>query len=171
MRILGFDPGLHGAMGLIDTEAGTLAVRALPIAKRQLTTTVKQSVDEYALADAVRAWHPDVAWLEDVWARGGGGEQKGEGAVGAFSFGESKGILRGCLGALHVPVHYVAPARWKADLRVPAAKPLAKLRAHALFPACIRIITSEGKAEAAMITLFGCLAAGQVPPKHLTAAG
>lgn len=159
MRILGTDPGRHGALALIDTGRGTLQVWAMPIAARALETIVKHLVDEERLADIVRVAAPDEAWIEDVWSRAG------EGPVGAFSFGDSKGVLRGCLGALGVPRRYVPPARWKTDLKVPANKQQAKARAHALLPACAGILTSEGKAEAALISLYGCLSANIVQPR------
>jgi hypothetical protein len=82
----------------------------------------------------------------------------------AFSFGDSKGVIRGALGALGVALRYVDPARWKADLNVPADKQLAKARAWTLFPGCVALLSSEAKAEAAMIALFGCLTLGTPPP-------
>jgi hypothetical protein len=68
------------------------------------------------------------------------------------------------MGALGVPVRYVPPARWKVDLRVPKNKQLAKARGHALFPGCATILSSEAKAEAALIALCGCLTSSPPPP-------
>ena len=163
MRILGIDPGRFGALALIDTERATLEVWRMPVETRQLTATTKNIVDAERLAEAARAARADEAWLEDVWS------MEGEGHVGAFSFGDSKGVVRGVLGALAVPLRYVAPARWKADLRVPADKQRAKARAHALFPGCVALLSSEAKAEAAMIALYGTLSAG-VPPTEIRPA-
>lgn len=156
MRILGIDPGRHGALALIDTVRATLQVWRMPILERELTTTTKHLVDAHGLADVVRGAHADEAWLEDVWA------MEGEGPVGAFSFGNSKGVVEGVLGALGVALRYVPPARWKIDLRVPRNKQLAKARGHALFPGCVGILSSEAKAEAALIALFGALSGGEL---------
>lgn len=164
MRVLGIDPGLQGALGLIDTEACTLSVHRMPIMKRQLKSTTKTTIDAVQLGTLLRTLQPDKAWLEDVWAWGESDDGHKEGIVGAFSFGQSKGIIIGCLGGTFgIQPDYVSPARWKEDLRVPANKMLAKKRGISLFPACNAIITSEGKAEAAMIALFGCLSLGALP--------
>jgi hypothetical protein len=164
MRICGTDPGRNGALALIDSEAGTLAVAKMPMWERKLATTSKLLVWEDGLTDLLTAWKPDVFWIEDVWARGGrqGPEEGGhrEGATQSFSFGYAKAILVGVAGALRIPRLYVPPAKWKAELKVSADKMLAKRLAHQLFPDCVKILSSEAKCEAAMITLYGALAAG-----------
>lgn len=94
----------------------------------------------------------DIAWIEDVFS------SSQMGVTSSFSFGEGKGILKGILAACQIPRRYIAPSKWKQDMGVPADKPLAKLRAHRLFPACVSILTNADKAEAAMIALYGALA-------------
>lgn len=155
-RIVGIDPGKTGAIACLDTRLLTIRCEALPVAVRELATTEKTQIDEDALAALLRAWDPHVAWIEDVFAH------SGEGPVGAFSFGEGKGVLRGVLGALGVPRQYVSPQRWKGLLRCPADKQKAKALSHRYFPKADRLLKSSGKAEAALIALYGCLAADHV---------
>ena len=82
--------------------------------------------------------------------------------------GEACNSCAACWVLLGKP-RYVDPRRWKADLYVPADKQLAKARAWALFPGCEMILASEGKAEAALIALYGALSAG-VPPAGIRPA-
>lgn len=160
MRVLGIDPGISGALVLIDTDAGTVACEPMPVKKERKSDGGWRSlVDEDRLVDIIVGWAPDVSWIEDVYSR------KGEGPVGAFSFGQSKGVLRGALAGCRVPRRYVSPNKWKTDLKVGDTGFLITLRCNKLFPACAALLKSEGKREAAMITLWGCLdLALQVPP-------
>lgn len=153
-RILGFDPGLTGACVLIDTDRNTLACEPMPTLKVQRNRKWKNTVDEEALALLVIRWDPAVGWIENVFSQGG------EGAVGAFSFGEGKGILKGVLAARRVPRRYVSPQRWKGDLNCGNEGILITARCNKLFPNCHRLLKSEGKREAAMITLWGVLNMG-----------
>ena len=79
----------------------------------------------------------------------------------AFSFGEGKGILKGVCAGLRIPRQYVSPQVWKADLGlIGAAKNASKPRAQGLIPGCLKLLSSEGKAEAALIGLWACLQLG-----------
>jgi hypothetical protein len=93
----------------------------------------------------------DIAWIEDVFS------SPQMGVVSSFSFGEGKGVLKGVLAGCGVPRFYVSPAKWKADLRISAEKAIAKRQSWKLFPNCKRVLSSSGKAEAGLISLWGAL--------------
>lgn len=151
-RVLGIDPGLHGALVLINSEARKLACAAMPTRKEKRSGgKYKTFVDEDRLLQLIRLWDPDISWLEDVFSK------RGDGHVGAFSFGEGKGILKGVLAGCGVPRRYVSPQKWKADLHVSTEPELITARCNELFPGCERLLKSEGKREAAMIALWACL--------------
>ena len=57
----------------------------------------------------------DRAFVEHVSVR------PGEGAVGAFAFGRSRGVIEGVLGALGVPIAFITPASWKPALGLAGA--------------------------------------------------
>lgn len=158
-RVLGFDPGLKGACVLIDTDACTLACEPMPTIQVKRSGKWKTIIDEEGLALLVLRWDPVVGWIEDVYSRGSGptGDQRREGIVGAFTFGEGKGILKGVLAGCRVPRRYVSPQRWKGDLNVGTEGILITARCNKLLPQCAKLLKSEGKREAAMITLWGCL--------------
>lgn len=153
-RILGFDPGLHGACVLIDTQALTLACRPMPLIKVKRSGKMKAVIDEGGLASLLFEWVPDVGWIEDVYS------MSGEGHSGAFTFGLGKGVLMGVLAGAGVPRRYVSPQKWKGDLNVGNEGVLITARCNQLFPRCSKLLKSEGKREAAMITLWGVLADG-----------
>lgn len=161
-KILGVDPGIEGALALLDTDACTLALRPMPVATHKASKgKEKTSVDTQRLAFDLRALSPDIAYIEHVHS------SPQMGVVSAFSFGYSYGTVRGTLDALHVTTTPVSPVIWKRALRVPADKALARSRASELFPACAqawRRAKDDGLAEAALIALYGALNGLFTPP-------
>lgn len=159
-RILGFDPGFKGAMTLIDTERALLRCEPMPVLRiKRPGRNDKTVIDEDRLALIVRRWDPVVGWIEDVYS------MPGEGHAGAFSFGEGKGILKGVLAGLGIPRRKASPAAWKRGLHVGNEGVLITAACNKLFPGCAKLLKSEGKREAAMITLWGALQDGVVVPR------
>jgi crossover junction endodeoxyribonuclease RuvC len=86
----------------------------------------RRAVNSPLLASLIFKTHATLAFVEFVGAR------PGEGAVGAFAFGRSRGVIEGVLGAVGIPVTFIAPASWKravdaaisgiADPEAPPAK-------------------------------------------------
>lgn len=159
MRLVGIDPGLKGALAFFDLEANTLTCYSMPTVTEQRSKGMKSFLDEGALSKIVRDHRPTISIIEDVFSS----EQMG--VVSAFSFGEGKGILKGVLAAHDCERHYVSPSVWKGDLACTADKNQTKRVAKLLLPKCLKILTNEGKCEAALIGLWGCLQLG------LSAAG
>ena len=82
--------------------------------------------------------------------------------MGAFSFGRSRGIIEGTLGALAVPVQMVAPASWKRRVGIPpgrvGTKDAARSEAIRRWPARADLfarVMDDGRAEAALIAVAG----------------
>lgn len=152
--ILGVDPGLNGALALLDVVAGTLAVHDMPTIAAG--TNSKRVVDEAALARLVDLHAKDIkhAYVERVSA------MPGQGVTSMFSFGTSYGIVRGVIAANFIPVTLVQPQRWKSTLSVPAAKAGARARASQLLPAFAGLwplVKHDGRAEAALIAYYGAV--------------
>jgi hypothetical protein len=103
MKVIGIDPGLYGALCLYDPSSGTLEIEDVPTLNMGKGKARKMVVDVYGLARVVDAWMLPagplpVVWIEQV------GVRPGEGAVGAFSFGRTVGLICGICAA-HFPHH------------------------------------------------------------------
>jgi len=165
VRILGVDPGIGGALALIDTEALTLAITDMPV---EASTKGRNLASPSGLAACFHACGADHLFLEEV------GVRPGEGAVGAFSFGRGYGRIEGVAAGSIVSLWPVKPQLWKSTLHVPADKTQAVTRAKQLFPVAVKAFEGprgglkDGRAEAAMIAFYGCLKLQAVPSKPLT---
>lgn len=148
-HVLGIDPGKTGALALL-APSGTLIVQDVPTLK----IGTKTVVDHAALAgffDMV-AGQPITVFIEQV------GTRPGEGAVGAFDFGRTYGMLIGLAAAHFMPIEFVTPAKWKAAMAVKGDKDVSRQRASQLMPRNAHLWPlkkHDGRAEAALIALYG----------------
>jgi crossover junction endodeoxyribonuclease RuvC len=159
--ISGIDPGSKGAVAFIWPEDGFLDVFDMPVMKTLGTSRTITEADGVVLAALIRANDPISAYLEKVHS------MPTDGTVGAFTFGDNNGTIKGVLAALDVPLTRIPPDVWKKNLRVPKVKDEARNRAKELFPACAHLFTRPDKAEAAMIALYGVMHQGHVLKKKL----
>lgn len=145
----GIDPGLAGAVGLIDDSGEFVAVHDTPVL---LTTTGRKALDAHALAEILRQHGPVFALVERV------GPRPGEGAAGGFSFGFSFGAILGVLGALGLPHALIQPAVWKRRAGIPprSDKRASILAAKRILPGAaqhLARVKDDGRAEALLLAI------------------
>jgi crossover junction endodeoxyribonuclease RuvC len=155
-RILAIDIGVTGAMAIIDAEKRLLEVFDLPVLADGPAS--RRTINGPLLAELVFGSHAIRAYVETV------GPRPGEGAVGAFAFGRSRGVVEGVLAAAGIPITFIAPAQWKRIVGIPpgkdGAKDAARSKAIGLWPGeATRFarVKDHGRAEACLIGVAGLL--------------
>jgi crossover junction endodeoxyribonuclease RuvC len=162
--ILGIDIGTRGAISRLSVSVSgaaiLLGIDDMPILRDG--PAGRPAVNAPLLAEIAARSHASKAFVEGVGAR------PGEGAVGAFSFGRSRGCIEGVLGALSVPVSFIAPAQWKRLVGIPpgkeGAKDAARSEAIRRWPdkaALFARVKDDGRAESALIAVAGLLREGR----------
>lgn len=159
MLVLGIDPGLEGALALIDAGVSSLVVYRMPIFSKT-TTKTKKFIDVGEVFNILKNHKIDYAFMEQVAA------SPQMGVVSAFSFGEGYGKVQGVLAALKTPLTLVPPQTWKKALAVPKDKKEAVARANQLFPGAG--FKKDGEAEASLIAFHGLLSMGYSPKGKIT---
>lgn len=145
----GIDPGLSGAVGFVD-RAGTFAtVHDMPTTA---TTTGRRQIDPAALADILRQHGPAFVLVERV------GPRPGEGAVGAFAFGQTYGGILAVLATLALPHDVIQPASWKRRAGIPpgATKGASIATAKRLLPDAVPHLSrvkDDGRAESLLLAI------------------
>jgi crossover junction endodeoxyribonuclease RuvC len=151
MRILGIDPGLTGALVLVDgTTHEVVEVHDMPT----LPVRNKREISEVLLADLIDAMKPFAAFIERVHA------MPRQGVSSTFTFGMGYGIIRGVLAAHHVPTRFVEPQNWQRRFGATADKKSNRAIAIRIFPHNPKqflSVKSAGRADAALIALYGAL--------------
>jgi crossover junction endodeoxyribonuclease RuvC len=160
--IIGIDIGAQGALALLDESGALIGVDDMPVL--QDGPAGRRAVNAPLLAAIIFKSHADHAFVEFVGAR------PGEGAVGAFAFGRSRGVIEGVLGAAGIACTFIAPAAWKRAVGIPpgkdGAKDAARSEAIRRWPnhaECFARIKDDGRAEAALIAVAGLARKGGAP--------
>jgi len=154
MLVLGIDPGLDGALALLDSELNLLEVWDVPTLELSRNGKAKREIDVQALVDMVEGvvvYRPKV-WIENSTP------MPGQGSASTFAFGKTFGLLYGVCAAKKLVIERVAPQKWKKALAVPKEKDGARARASVLMPAHSThwpLKRHDGRAEAALIALYG----------------
>lgn len=124
------------------------------------TKSKRRTVDAQAIADWLEGFGPDLTaddWhcvIEDVHS------MPGNGHVGAFTFGRSKGVLEGVCAGLGLPVTMVRPSTWKGALDLSSDKADSLEMARSLWPSHAEVFArkkDDGRAEACLLAAYGAL--------------
>ena len=130
MKIIGIDPGLSGAIAVLENNK-VLNIFDMPVMsegkknKRQLNSAllvalIKENIENSKEVSVV---------VEQVNA------MPGQGVTSMFNFGQSFGILKGICSAMQLPIYFVRPAKWKKYFNlINSEKDASRTRAIEIFP-------------------------------------
>ena len=154
--VLAVDPGLEGAFAFLTSE-GALHIRDMPVT---FSPSGKRIVDLAGVVKLLRSARAgtDTAAVEQV------GGMPGQSGPAAFSFGHGAGAIAGAALALGYRLEFVQPARWKAVMKCPANKTLARARASEVFPDHAHLWTlakHDGRAEASLLAAYALRVFGE----------
>src|SRR5260221_6646590 len=166
MRIAGIDPGVSGALAVIDTDGNHLVVVDISDIPT-LGDAARRDVDDLSLIGCLKDFRRDHAYVEIVRAMpslpGADGERRSMGAVSAFKFGFVAGQIRTCVRGCKVPFTLVEPVRWKRATGLKGGlegKEQARQTAIRLFPdahGALNLKRHHNRAEALLLARYGIL--------------
>lgn len=166
MRTLGFDPGVNGGWGVIDSKR-FVACGRLPI----IQVGAAKVIDVPAVVEIINTHAVELVVLELV---GGRARQS---ASRSFTFGAAWGALLGAAQASGRRVQLVTPQRWKIDLGlIGTSKKSSIALAKHLYPGAgpaLRKADSHDIAEGLLIAHWHALTTsgkGRTGAAHPTAA-
>ena len=148
-RFIGVDPGMSGAIVVIDALGELLDYCLCP------KTVVGKSnrVDTPTLAAFLRS-QPNIegAYIEKV------GAMPGQGVSSMFSFGHAAGVAEGCVAAMGIPITHLTPQRWKKRYGFQGADKDAPRSKAALRYPHADVLQLKGKGQAVADAVFIALA-------------
>ena len=107
MRIIGIDPGLSGAIAVLD-DLKIFDLFDMPIMPEGKKN--KNQLNSAQLVNIIkRHIHTNSTFVivEQVSA------MPGQGVTSMFNFGQTFGAIKGICASLDLPIFYVRPAKWK----------------------------------------------------------
>jgi len=157
MITAGIDPGVTGAIAVLDTETYEVITWPLPVVQQRVNTTKRARVDvpsTMALMSYVAMiYEPEVVVVENP-----GGLPKQSAAAG-YAFGFHCGVVTAAVAAAGMKYHLVSPVKWKWSLGLQRCrKAVSIVRASEWFPDSAHQWNKQkldGHAEAALMAFYG----------------
>lgn len=148
MLTLGIDPGLSGALALLDDDGVPELVADLPIIRDRSLAWIDGAALQSTLLDALRG-RQCRAVVERVSA------MPRQGIASAFCFGVGLGSILATLQTLQIGIELVTPAVWKRALGLSSDKRASLDKARLLFPSAdLRLAKHDGRAEALLLAYW-----------------
>jgi crossover junction endodeoxyribonuclease RuvC len=144
--IIGIDPGITGAIVLIQSD-GTF-VDAMPTPS--IKTGKASRVNAAAIHGFIDQYQPMIkhCYIEQV------GAMPGQGTASMFSFGHSAGVVEGLIAGMGIPYSKITPQSWKKTYGlIGKDKDAARSRAVELYPS-LRLLDQKGKGQAIADAIF-----------------
>lgn len=158
MIYIGIDPGLDGALAVIDTDRDAVEIFDTPTVTVKTTKGTKREYDLSTMATRLRTvrlnLQSSIAVIEKVHS------MPGQGVRSMFSMGYGVGAWEGLLAGIGIPYRRVAPQTWQKLMLADEGrgKDAARLQAQRLFPATAAMFArkkDDGRADAVLIAEYG----------------
>jgi crossover junction endodeoxyribonuclease RuvC len=149
MLTIGVDPGLSGAIAVLDNTGELVTVADLPFVHDKSLAWVSGDVLQVMLLNALQG-RPARAYVERV------GSMPGQGVASSFQFGCGFGSILSVLQTMLISMALVTPAVWKRSYGLDKDKHSSLHKARLMWPrADLRLIKHDGRAEALLIAEYG----------------
>ena len=153
MKIIGIDPGLSGAIVILENNK-VLKLFEMPVMaegkknKRQLNSARLVNIFKENSSN-----NEEVAVdVEQVNA------MPGQGVTSMFNFGQSFGAIKGVCAALNLPIFFVRPSKWKKHFElINSSKDSSRTKAIEMYPSLADQLAKKkdvNKSDAILIARF-----------------
>lgn len=165
MIYIGIDPGLSGAVAIMDDTADfpdktrvqvfdtpTMVVSGIKDKRVYNTAAMAQLLQPYSVLLGTTSMALVV--LESVHS------MPKQGVASSFSFGQGLGMWQGIIAALGLPLEMPSPQRWKKEMLADQGKEksASRYKAMQLFPSIasqFSRVKDDGRAEALLMAEYG----------------
>ena len=153
MKIIGIDPGLSGAIAILDDKK-VLGLFDMPVMadgkknKRQLNSA---HLSQYISSNIVDM-NKSVVVVEQVNA------MPGQGVTSMFNFGQTFGAIKGISATLKLPIFFVRPSKWKKHFElINSSKDASRTKVIEMYPSFAEKLSKKkdvNKSDAILIARF-----------------
>jgi len=158
MYVCGIDPGLSGAIAILDAHGTLEALADTPTLSLKVQRGSKQAYDVPGMAALLRPYTGLQAhvYIEESQP------MLGQGTRSMFTTGYGYGLWIGLLTTLQLPYTSVRPGIWKRSMALGKDKESSRLRAMQRYPgADLRRKRDHGRAESLLLAHYGRRVLGQ----------
>ena len=153
MRIIGIDPGLSGAVAILDN------LKIFDLFDMPIMAEGKKNKNQLNSAQLVKIIRSHILINDDTFVIV---EQvsamPGQGVTSMFNFGQTFGAIKGICASLNLPIFYVRPNKWKKHFElINASKDASRTKVIEMYPSIsdrLRKKKDVNKADAILIARF-----------------
>ena len=153
MKIIGIDPGLSGAVAVMQDKK-VINIYDMPVMaegkknKRQLNSAQLVNI----LTDNINGDEEAIVVVEQVNA------MPGQGVTSMFNFGQTFGAIKGVCAALKLPIFFVRPSKWKKHFElINSSKDASRTKVIEMYPTLSGQLAKKrdvNKSDAILIAKF-----------------
>ena len=153
MKIIGIDPGLTGAIAILEDNK-VLRIYDMPVMaegkknKKQLNSAQLVNI----LKESTINNDEIVVIVEQVNA------MPGQGVTSMFNFGQTFGAIKGVCAALNLPIFFVRPSKWKKHFElINSSKDASRTKVIEMYPSLSSQLDKKkdvNKSDAILIARF-----------------
>ena len=153
MKIVGIDPGLSGAIAILEDKK-VLSIFDMPVMaegkknKRQLNSAQLVNI----IKENTFKNEDIVVVVEQVNA------MPGQGVTSMFNFGQTFGAIKGVCAALNLPIFFVRPSKWKKHFElINSSKDASRTKVIEMYPSLSNELSKKkdvNKSDAILIARF-----------------
>lgn len=148
MLTIGIDPGLSGALAVLDADGTPELVADLPVIRDRSLAWIDGAALQSMLLEVLHG-RPCRAAVERVSA------MPRQGVSSSFTFGVGFGSILATLQTLRLPLELITPVQWKTALGLGKDKRASLDKARLLFPSAeLHLAKHDGRAEALLLAHF-----------------
>ena len=153
MRIIGIDPGLSGAVAILDD------LKVFDMFDMPIMSEGKKNKNQLNSAQLVKIIKKNILSNEDTFVIV---EQvsamPGQGVTSMFNFGQTFGAIKGICASLNLPIFYVRPSKWKKHFElINASKDASRTKVIEMYPSISERLSRKkdvNKADAILIARY-----------------
>ena len=153
MKIIGIDPGLSGAIAILENN------KVLDVFEMPVMAEGKKNKRQLNSAQLVKLLKNNISKNEDVSVIV---EQvnamPGQGVTSMFNFGQTFGAIKGVCAALELPIFFVRPSKWKKHFElINSSKDSSRTKAIEMYPKLSNQLAKKkdvNKSDAILIARF-----------------
>ena len=153
MKVIGIDPGLSGAIAVLEDKK-VLGIFDMPVMaegkknKRQLNSAQLVNV----IKSNINLDEEISVVVEQVNA------MPGQGVTSMFNFGQTFGAIKGVCAALKLPIYFVRPSKWKKHFElINSSKDSSRTKTIEMYPTLSNQLSKKkdvNKSDAILIARF-----------------
>ena len=153
MRIFGIDPGIAGAIAILDGNEiiDVLDLPTMSEGKKNKKQLNSAHLSQY-ISSNVKDINKTVVVVEQVNA------MPGQGVTSMFNFGQTFGAIKRISATLKLPIYFVRPSKWKKHFElINSSKDASRTKVIEMYPSFAEKLSKKkdvNKSDAILIARF-----------------